>query len=203
MGTDEENSCAIISQTEVFSDFCSADNRWICQKKLKHDWNPGSWFLISNLISITLPSTPDLCIELSMPSALPEQLEAQSMDSKTTTTLTAAHFQFLYSVNVNVHRHGWAILRECSIDGGPGQQGALEALGGLCWCLCMRSSEDGCRKLFAKSSSLPPIPSYLTSGLQIKSLCSWPWHQRPIVKELGKGRVCFDWDLQIKQLIID
>ncbi|XP_006997745.1 killer cell lectin-like receptor subfamily B member 1F isoform X1 [Peromyscus maniculatus bairdii] len=37
MGTDEENSCAIISQTEVFSDFCSADNRWICQKKLKHD----------------------------------------------------------------------------------------------------------------------------------------------------------------------
>ncbi|XP_027285602.1 killer cell lectin-like receptor subfamily B member 1F [Cricetulus griseus] len=36
MGTNEENSCAVISQTEVFSDFCSADNRWICQKKLKY-----------------------------------------------------------------------------------------------------------------------------------------------------------------------
>ncbi|XP_051029212.1 killer cell lectin-like receptor subfamily B member 1F isoform X2 [Phodopus roborovskii] len=35
MGTNEDNSCGVISQTEVFSDFCSADNRWICQKKLK------------------------------------------------------------------------------------------------------------------------------------------------------------------------
>ncbi|XP_057639924.1 killer cell lectin-like receptor subfamily B member 1 [Chionomys nivalis] len=35
-GKDKENSCAVISQTEVFSDTCSADNRWICQKKLKH-----------------------------------------------------------------------------------------------------------------------------------------------------------------------
>ncbi|XP_057637864.1 killer cell lectin-like receptor subfamily B member 1F [Chionomys nivalis] len=35
-GKDKENSCAAISQTEVFSDSCSADNRWICQKKLKH-----------------------------------------------------------------------------------------------------------------------------------------------------------------------
>ncbi|KAL6063982.1 hypothetical protein STEG23_028502, partial [Scotinomys teguina] len=42
MGTDEENSCAVISHTEVFSDFCSADNRWICQKKLNRDSNPGS-----------------------------------------------------------------------------------------------------------------------------------------------------------------
>lgn len=40
MGTEEENSCAVISQTEVFSDFCSSDNRWICQKKLSHDCNP-------------------------------------------------------------------------------------------------------------------------------------------------------------------
>ncbi|XP_038174262.1 killer cell lectin-like receptor subfamily B member 1 [Arvicola amphibius] len=35
-GKDKENSCAVISQTEVFSDTCSADNRWVCQKKLKH-----------------------------------------------------------------------------------------------------------------------------------------------------------------------
>ncbi|XP_057640503.1 killer cell lectin-like receptor subfamily B member 1 isoform X2 [Chionomys nivalis] len=35
-GKDKENSCAVISQTDVFSDTCSADNRWICQKKLKH-----------------------------------------------------------------------------------------------------------------------------------------------------------------------
>nr|XP_048296035.1 killer cell lectin-like receptor subfamily B member 1F isoform X2 [Myodes glareolus] len=40
MGTEEENSCAVISQKEVFSDFCSSDNRWICQKKLNHDCNP-------------------------------------------------------------------------------------------------------------------------------------------------------------------
>ncbi|CAO2606797.1 Killer cell lectin-like receptor subfamily B member 1 [Lemmus lemmus] len=36
-GKEEENSCALISGTKVFSDTCSADNRWICQKKLKHD----------------------------------------------------------------------------------------------------------------------------------------------------------------------
>ncbi|XP_038174253.1 killer cell lectin-like receptor subfamily B member 1 isoform X2 [Arvicola amphibius] len=35
-GKDKENSCAVISQTEVFSDTCSADNRWVCQKKLRH-----------------------------------------------------------------------------------------------------------------------------------------------------------------------
>nr|AQY17491.1 NKR-P1G [Mus musculus] len=35
-GKDEENSCALISQTEVFSDSCSSDNHWICQKTLKH-----------------------------------------------------------------------------------------------------------------------------------------------------------------------
>ncbi|KAK7799779.1 hypothetical protein U0070_002903, partial [Myodes glareolus] len=36
-GKEEENSCALISGTKVFSDTCSADNRWICQKKLKHE----------------------------------------------------------------------------------------------------------------------------------------------------------------------
>ncbi|XP_005084141.1 killer cell lectin-like receptor subfamily B member 1F isoform X2 [Mesocricetus auratus] len=36
-GKAKEDSCAVISKTEVFSDTCSADNRWICQKKLKHD----------------------------------------------------------------------------------------------------------------------------------------------------------------------
>ncbi|XP_059112912.1 killer cell lectin-like receptor subfamily B member 1 isoform X2 [Peromyscus eremicus] len=35
-GKDKENSCAFISQTEVFSDICSSNNRWICQKKRKH-----------------------------------------------------------------------------------------------------------------------------------------------------------------------
>ncbi|XP_052030940.1 killer cell lectin-like receptor subfamily B member 1F isoform X2 [Apodemus sylvaticus] len=35
-GKDEENSCAIVSHTEVFSDSCSSDNHWICQKTLKH-----------------------------------------------------------------------------------------------------------------------------------------------------------------------
>nr|XP_048296051.1 killer cell lectin-like receptor subfamily B member 1 [Myodes glareolus] len=35
-GKDKDNSCAVISQTEVFSDTCSADNRWVCQKKLEH-----------------------------------------------------------------------------------------------------------------------------------------------------------------------
>ncbi|XP_052030952.1 killer cell lectin-like receptor subfamily B member 1 [Apodemus sylvaticus] len=33
-GKDEENSCALISHTEVFSDSCSSDNHWICQKML-------------------------------------------------------------------------------------------------------------------------------------------------------------------------
>ncbi|XP_057643398.1 killer cell lectin-like receptor subfamily B member 1 [Chionomys nivalis] len=36
-GKEEENSCALISGTKVFSDTCSADNHWICQKKLKHE----------------------------------------------------------------------------------------------------------------------------------------------------------------------
>lgn len=35
-GKDKENSCAIISHTEVFSDSCSSDNHWICQKTLIH-----------------------------------------------------------------------------------------------------------------------------------------------------------------------
>nr|XP_048296048.1 killer cell lectin-like receptor subfamily B member 1 isoform X2 [Myodes glareolus] len=35
-GKDKDNSCAVISQTEVFSDSCSADNRWVCQKKPKY-----------------------------------------------------------------------------------------------------------------------------------------------------------------------
>uniref|UniRef100_UPI00402BEE58 killer cell lectin-like receptor subfamily B member 1F n=1 Tax=Arvicanthis niloticus TaxID=61156 RepID=UPI00402BEE58 len=35
-GKDVENSCALISHTEVFSDSCSSDNHWICQKTLKH-----------------------------------------------------------------------------------------------------------------------------------------------------------------------
>ncbi|XP_049986118.1 killer cell lectin-like receptor subfamily B member 1F [Alexandromys fortis] len=35
-GKDKENSCAVISQTGVFSDSCFADSRWVCQKKLKH-----------------------------------------------------------------------------------------------------------------------------------------------------------------------
>ncbi|CAH7423090.1 Klrb1 [Phodopus roborovskii] len=34
-GKAEEDSCAVFSKREVFSDSCSADNRWICQKKLK------------------------------------------------------------------------------------------------------------------------------------------------------------------------
>ncbi|XP_032761460.1 killer cell lectin-like receptor subfamily B member 1 [Rattus rattus] len=34
-GKNEENSCALISHTEVFSDSCSSDNHWICQKTLK------------------------------------------------------------------------------------------------------------------------------------------------------------------------
>ncbi|OBS59056.1 hypothetical protein A6R68_09818, partial [Neotoma lepida] len=32
---DEEKSCALISGTKVFSDFCSTSNHFICQKKLK------------------------------------------------------------------------------------------------------------------------------------------------------------------------
>ncbi|XP_031239439.1 killer cell lectin-like receptor subfamily B member 1 isoform X2 [Mastomys coucha] len=35
-GKDEENSCALISHGEVFSDSCSSDNHWICQKMLRH-----------------------------------------------------------------------------------------------------------------------------------------------------------------------
>lgn len=35
-GSEVENSCALISHTEVFSDSCSSDNHWICQKTLKH-----------------------------------------------------------------------------------------------------------------------------------------------------------------------
>ncbi|XP_003514859.1 killer cell lectin-like receptor subfamily B member 1 [Cricetulus griseus] len=35
-GKAKEDSCGVISKTEVFSETCSADNRWVCQKKLKH-----------------------------------------------------------------------------------------------------------------------------------------------------------------------
>uniref|UniRef100_A0A8C8UDS2 C-type lectin domain-containing protein n=1 Tax=Peromyscus maniculatus bairdii TaxID=230844 RepID=A0A8C8UDS2_PERMB len=33
---DEEKSCTLISKTKVFSDICSTDNHFVCQKKLKH-----------------------------------------------------------------------------------------------------------------------------------------------------------------------
>ncbi|XP_008829200.1 killer cell lectin-like receptor subfamily B member 1B allele B [Nannospalax galili] len=34
-GEVKENSCALISKTNVISESCSSDNSWICQKKLK------------------------------------------------------------------------------------------------------------------------------------------------------------------------
>ena len=155
-GKDKENSCAVISQTEVFSDTCSADNRWICQKKLKHVWNPMSWLLIVNVIPIPLPSTPDLCIELSMLPSLPVQLVAQSMNYK---TLTDADFQFLCSLNANAHRHRCVILRQVFYRWKQAPAiGALEALCGLCWSLCMGSSADRFRKFYKVlvSTGLPP-----------------------------------------------
>ncbi|EDK99899.1 mCG132535, isoform CRA_a, partial [Mus musculus] len=54
-------------------------------------------------------------------------LVAQSMNSKTTVTLTDAHVQFLYCVNANVHRHRCAILREEFYRGKLGSSGALES----------------------------------------------------------------------------
>ncbi|XP_003944982.1 killer cell lectin-like receptor subfamily B member 1 [Saimiri boliviensis] len=33
-GDTKENSCVYISQTSVFSEYCSTENKWICQKEL-------------------------------------------------------------------------------------------------------------------------------------------------------------------------
>lgn len=71
-------------------------------------------------------------LNLSILSALPVQLVAQSIDYKSTVILADAPFQFLYSVKVYVHRHRCTILRRVL---SPGQQGHCRpcvALADLC-----------------------------------------------------------------------
>lgn len=93
MGTEEENSCAVISEKEVFSDFCSSDNRWICQKKLNHDCNPcpDSWLRVASLFLCLPHEIAALNCQGCHSLTLPVQLVTQSMDSKTTVTPTDAH----------------------------------------------------------------------------------------------------------------
>lgn len=97
--------------------------------------------------------------------------------------------QCFYCINVSVHGCSCAILREVFCRR---KSRTAEGAGGLVW-PCWSS----CRQLqkIAKSWLYTLLQAILQPSLNV-----WPWHQRSIVKDPGKGRVWFDWHLQINQV---